>query len=135
MRNKTPPICQKHQPEPPLDPATILPAIRALVIFDNVTFGPPTVWQAQVSLPLFGPGLLYRASFQDAQNIFWTIIATFSDRYETWTASTSALKSPNAAAAFSVIPRDTARPFPPDTELWVANSFVGCDNARWRFNA
>lgn len=135
MLNKTPPVCQKHQPAPTLPIDTEFASINAWVNFNQPIVAPSEVWSIHTLLPLIGPGLFYRATPIDQSGRQWTIIAAFEAGYEEWQAAAFITLPPTPPTAFHFAPQPTWRAFPPDTRLWVAQGSSNCDNATWRFTA
>ncbi len=135
MRNKTPPVCQKHQPAPTLDPATNFPTIQAWVNFVNPTLAPGEIWSIHTTLQLLSPALDYQGNPTDQAGRSWFISLLFQPGYAAWRAAVIIENPATFPFARTVGDRDTQQPFPPYTGLWLADQAFNCENATWQFQA
>lgn len=133
MLNKTPPVCQKHQPGPDLPPTTIWPFIHLTGTVFQPLFFPTEIWQVSMQLELVGPGLLYQGEKIDSTGRNWTANATWSNNYQTWTGTLQVIFGIQFSSGLIFQPVQTMTVFPLDTGLAIAQSVFEAQNVRWRF--
>lgn len=133
MRNKTPPVCQKHQPSPTLPDPTVWPGIIAAVTVYGPLPVPNGIWTQQVKLKPTATPNEFKGQATDEFGSIWRVTWTHDGSFNEWTASVTVDGATTFAAGTQTTPVASMSTYPLDTGLALAESVFRADNVRWRF--
>ena len=132
MLNKTPPICQKHQPEPSLPPTTVFQILRATLIIVHPTEEPTETWTQILNLQRVAPPNIYLGETIDNDARRWFIEVRFDADWLTWRYNAIVADAVPVVSVAVPVNRATMRPFPIDSGLLTAENIQDCDTGYCR---